>query len=358
MPNPRSEARTFEDSPAVRKSVPLLIGLNGPSSSGKTFSALRLATGIQRVASGEIWYIDTEASRSLHYADKFKFRHVPFGAPFGPSDYLAAIQHCVSKGAKTIVIDSASHLHEGPGGVLEMHEQELQRLGGGQAVNFLAWAKPKAELRRFINSVLQMHVNLIFCFRAKEKLKIEKGKDPKALGFMPIASEEFMYEMTLNVLLYPSSGGVPTWKSGEIGENAVIKLPEQFRKVFSAESPLDEETGEKLARWAAGGEAPKASVDPALAKDRDAWLALWTKRKVDARRVLSAIGKTSVDDIDRGDLRRFEIILADLKAKKTTVEACFPEVVGSPPPDDDIDESEPNGEYKGDAPSADELAAG
>lgn len=355
MPQPRSNVRTFDDAPAVRKSVPLLIGLNGPSSSGKTYSALRLATGIQRVAGGDLWYIDTEASRSLHYADKFKFRHVPFAAPFSPADYFAAIEHCVVKGAKTIVVDSTSHLHEGPGGVLEMHESELQRLGGGQAVNFLAWAKPKAELRRFINSVLQMHVNLIFCFRAKEKIKIEKGKDPKAMGFMPIASEEFMYEMTLNVLLYPSSGGVPTWKSGEIGERAVIKLPEQFRKIFSAESPLDEETGEKLAQWAAGGAAPRATANPLFIKNRDAWMASLVKKGISPERVLGALGRASIDDIEERDLKTLDEHVKAIKAKSATVEDLFPEVAGAPPEDED-DTPAPNGEDHGDAPSAEEMA--
>src|SRR5438128_3503645 len=101
--------RTFEDRPAVREATPLLVGLIGPSSSGKTFSALRLATGIQRVSGGEIFVIDTEARRALHYAEKFTFRHVPFGAPFGPLDYLTAIEHCIARGAKTIVVDSISH---------------------------------------------------------------------------------------------------------------------------------------------------------------------------------------------------------------------------------------------------------
>src|SRR6516164_9578510 len=73
--------RVFVAKPAVRESVPLLIGLMGPSSSGKTYSALRLATGIQRVTGGEIYCIDTESRRMLHYADSFKFRHIQFDAP-------------------------------------------------------------------------------------------------------------------------------------------------------------------------------------------------------------------------------------------------------------------------------------
>ena len=341
-------ARIFEDKPATRESVPLLIGINGPSSSGKTYSALRLATGIQQVSGGDIYGIDTEARRMLHYADKFKFRHMPFRAPFGPTDYLAAVDHCVRKGAKTIVIDSASHLHEGPGGVLEMHETELQRLGGSQGVNFLAWAKPKAELRRFINSVLQMSVNLIFCFRAKEKIKIEKGKDPAHLGFMPIASEEFMYEMTLNVLLYPASGGVPTWQTNEIGERAVIKLPEQFKNVFGARAPLDEEAGKKLAEWAVGGAAPRATVDPVFITNRDKWISLWEKKGVGADRVLAALGRQSIDDVTPRDLDTLNEYLAAIKAKKTSLGETFPSVSSAPPEDDD--------DERGDEPSAAEMA--
>jgi hypothetical protein len=101
---------------ATRDKTPLLVGIVGSSSSGKTFSALRLATGFQRVNPGEIFVIDTEAGRALQYADDFKFVHVPFGAPFGPLDYLDVIKYCVENGASNIVIDSMSHEHEGPGG--------------------------------------------------------------------------------------------------------------------------------------------------------------------------------------------------------------------------------------------------
>lgn len=249
--------RTFEDKPAVRTSVPLLIGLMGPSGGGKTYSALRLATGIQKVSGGDIYIIDTEARRSLHYADRFRFRHLEFAAPFGPLDYLAAVEHCMKKGAKVVIVDSMSHEHEGPGGVLEQHETEQDRLaqkfGGYEKANFAAWAKPKADRRRLINSLLQMPINTVFCFRAKEKLKIARGGKPEPMGYMAIAGEEFVYEMTINCLLMPGANGVPTWQSQETGENAMIKLPAQFRDlVLKRNGPLDENVGEELARWAAG----------------------------------------------------------------------------------------------------------
>src|SRR5438552_7980122 len=111
--------REFKDSPAERKRTPLLLGICGESGSGKTYSALRLATGIQRAAGGDIFFIDTEGDRALQYSDYFHFRHVPFSAPFGPLDYLAAIEHCLKAGAKIIIVDSATHEHDGEGGVLD-----------------------------------------------------------------------------------------------------------------------------------------------------------------------------------------------------------------------------------------------
>lgn len=286
-------SRTFEDVEAKRARVPLMIGLVGPSGGGKTFSALRLATGIQRVTGKDIFVVDTEARRSLHYADRFRFRHLQFDAPFGPLDYLAAIEHCARKGAGVIIVDSMSHEHEGPGGVLEMHATETKRLAKLWGVSeskaqMSAWAEPKAERRRMINTILQLPISAIFCFRAKDKLKIQTGKDPVALGFMPIAGEEFVYEMAVNCLLLPNAGGVPTWRSDEIGERMMIKLPEQFRDLFAAKGPLSEDIGEALARWAEGTAAPspkflvlQAEVQTFSAEQLDVFLAVMERAKAE-----------------------------------------------------------------------------
>lgn len=296
-------AREFEDKPATRERVPLLIGLVGPSGGGKTMSALRLATGIQSVVKGEIYYIDSEAKRALHYADRFNFRHVAFEAPFGPLDYLAAIDHCRRKGALTIVVDSASHEHDGPGGVLEQHAAELDRRAGDdwkkrEKLTMLAWQKPKSDRRRLIQSILQMSINLIFCFRAKEKIKLIPGKEPKQLGWMPIAGEEFIYEMTVSCLLLPRADGVPQWHPDEEGEKLMIKLPEQFKEIFAKREPLSESIGASLAEWAAGGEAKKPAPatttqgDPQLTAELLGYLrAATTREELEGIRARLSAGK-------------------------------------------------------------------
>jgi hypothetical protein len=261
--------RTFDSKEATRSQVPLLIGIVSPSGAGKTYSALRLATGIQRVTGGDIGILDTENGRGLHYADRFKYKYTSFTAPFGPLDYLAGIEHCYKQGQRTIICDSASHEHEGPGGVLEMHEAETARMAAEwktsrEKVQLGAWSKPKQERRRLINTMLQIPCNFILCFRAKRKLKVEQGKPPVQLGWMPIAGEEWVFEMAMNCLLYPNAGGVPTWEPTEPGEQDMIKLPEQFRQVMLekyAGKPLSEDIGQALAVWAAGDAAEGSAAD-------------------------------------------------------------------------------------------------
>jgi len=260
---------TFTFTQATREKTPLLIGLIGPSGSGKTFSALRLATGIQRVIGGNIAVIDTEARRALTYANRFKFIHCEFHDPFTPDRYLDAMKAAIDAGAKTIIVDSMSHEHEGPGGVLEWHESELDRMAGDdyrkrEAMNFIAWAKPKASRRRMINGFLQLEANFIFCFRAKEKMKMVRGADgknkPMDAGWQAIGSEEMFYEMPDRFLLLPGCDGVPSFTE-ESRQTGVPRLHEEHRSMIG-QGALDEELGEKLAVWSGGSTQPKKKEKP------------------------------------------------------------------------------------------------
>jgi hypothetical protein len=268
-------SRTFEHSTATKGNLPLLVGIYGPSGGGKTLSAIRLAAGMQRVYGGKIFVVDTESGRARHYApnpgaratppETYDFEHVNFGAPFGSLDYLSVIEYCVAQGARVIVVDSASHEHEGPGGVLEQHAEEHKRLGGKDGTKMLAWAKPKAARRRLINTLLQMPCATIWNFRAKEKLEIRRGEEPLKLGWMPIGGEEFMYEMTVRALLHPCADGVPDWEPQMPGEKEIVRVPRQFRGLLNAKNahPLCEDDGEAMARWAAGGTIPASTSRPA-----------------------------------------------------------------------------------------------
>lgn len=264
-------ARQFNATPAERQAVNLILGLAGPSSSGKTYTALELATGIQSVVGGDIDVIDTEHGRALFYADAFKFNHVPFDAPFASLDYLEAIQQSAKRGAKVIVADSMSHEHEGIGGMIDFQEAEVERMAGSdygkrERVKMLAWQKPKAARRRLLQGLTQIDAHLILCFRAKQTskpAKDDRGKNVVVpMGFVPIAGEEFVFEAALSMLFHPNSGGVPTWNPDLPGERIAVKLPAQFGWLKDHRGPVDQAVGAKLAQWAVGGSKVPRTESP------------------------------------------------------------------------------------------------
>jgi hypothetical protein len=239
----------------VREEVGLLIGLIGPSGGGKTFSAMRLAKGI--CGDDPFAVIDTEAGRAKHYADDFKFDHGDLKPPFTPDVYSGAIKAAEDAGYKAIIVDSASHVWAGDGGVLDMHETELARLTKGdpsrsENFNMLAWNRPKSEHKRMVSRLLQLRSSVILCLRAEEKIKMEKGADGKTKivpqGWQPICEKNLPYELTISFLLTPDNPGV----------GKPIKLEKQHLEIFPAGEKIGEECGRRILDWSKGGEKKKA----------------------------------------------------------------------------------------------------
>lgn len=263
---------SFTFRPAVREQTPLLIGLAGPSGSGKTKSALRLAAGL---AQGRpVYGIDTERGRMALYAGIHNFEHGRLTEPFRPQRYQEAVLAAEAAGAGAIIVDSMSHGHEGPGGILEWHAELVEQYAdtagksvkeaakARERVNFKAWIEPKAAHNRFVNTVLQMQTHCIFCFRAKEKIELRKVKkqsddgrreftvtDVVPMGWQPICADRFEYEMTALLMLPPRGEGVPDLTAG------ATKLPEMLRPLIREGEQLSEQTGQRLAEWARGGAA-------------------------------------------------------------------------------------------------------
>lgn len=242
---------TYQFKPAVRESVGLLIGLIGCSGAGKTMSAMRIASGI--VGKGNRFaVIDTEARRALHYADMFAFDHCELKPPFQPETYIDAIKAADQAGYKAIIVDSMSHEWSGEGGVLEMAEAELQRMAGDdyrkrEACKMASWIKPKGAHKQMVQRLLQCRAHLILCFRAEEKIKMEKDSQGKMqivpIGFQPICSKETPYELTVSFLLLPDKPGFPQ----------PIKLQEQHKTIFPLKQELNELSGIAISEWAKGG---------------------------------------------------------------------------------------------------------
>lgn len=248
---------SFQFRPAVRENTPVIVGLAGPSKSGKTYSALRIAKGMAN--GGQIAMINTEGPRGHQYADKFKYIAAELMEPFSMKRYEEAIKAAAEINPAVLIVDSMSHAHEGIGGMLDQHETELDRLAGNdfqkrQKMTWTAWVKPKKDEADMIGAMLRMGCHLILCFRAKEKIKIVKGKDPVDLGWQPIASDRISFETLFTLTLPPHSQGTP--------DLAVSDLREPFDTLIPTGKQLDEALGQKIIEWATGGVKPQAKKEP------------------------------------------------------------------------------------------------
>lgn len=234
--------------PAQRESTLLIVGLAGPTKSGKTKSAHRLAAGMAN--GGTVVMLNAEGPRGHQYADQFKYLACDISPPYSPARYTEHVLEIQKLKPAVLIIDSASHMHDGPGGLLEMHTAELDRMAGTtdykkrDRMNWAAWVMPKATENKFIYTMLDLRCHIILCFRAKEKLKIIPGKDPIDLGWQPIASDRVSFETMFTLMLPPHCKGVP--------DLATSDMREPFDTMIPTGKPLDEALGVKLAEWSKG----------------------------------------------------------------------------------------------------------
>lgn len=287
--------------PAVLEAVNLIIGLAGGTGSGKTYSAMRMASGMSRGKRFAV--VDTENGRAKHYAREFAFDHADLRPPFRPQRYAEAILAADAAGYPVIVVDSASHEWAGEGGILDWQEEELERMSKGdwqkrEACKMAAWIKPKMDHKKMVQRLLQVRAQLVLCFRAEEKVEMIKGDDGKMKivpkvsrtgldGWIPICEKSLPYELTASFLLTNDAPGIPK----------PIKLQQQHRALFPLDQPIDEKSGERIATWAAGGSVPSSSA-PTLANyeactTREAFDAL-EKRRADAWKSMTAAQKSAL----------------------------------------------------------------
>ena len=79
--------------PAVRKRVKLRMALAGPAGSGKTYSAIKIASGL----GNKIAVIDTEHNSAHVYADVADYDVALLGEPYDAAKYIAYVKELQDK---------------------------------------------------------------------------------------------------------------------------------------------------------------------------------------------------------------------------------------------------------------------
>ena len=261
---------------AERHGARLVIGLQGISGSGKTFTALQLAYGLAGYDARKVGFLDTENRRGSLYADALtnpttgkvdRFLIGDLAPPFSPQRYIDAIGAFEQAGVDVLVIDSVSHEWAGQGGCYDIAKNTSKRIDD--------WLTAKNEHKRFMSAMLQSSMHVIACIREAPKTDFKDPKNPRPLGLMPIQESQFVFELTASLQMQ------------NLGKSqAVLKCPDELVPILGrGKGYLTAADGKALRDWVDGG----VTVDPAVAKWRDRLQAVCERGLVE---IEDAIGKT------------------------------------------------------------------
>ena len=221
---------------AKREQVWLKVLLSGASGSGKSYSALKVATGIAKECGSGIAYIGTEGSRNKYYADEFDYDLLELEEPFECEKYIEAIDAAVEAGYKVLIIDSMTHEWKW---LNDVHD----KMPGNSFTN---WGKLKPRHHKFMDKVLNSPIHIIATARGKDDWVLEdkNGKQvPKKVGMGQQQDKDISYEYTVSLMIAQ--------------DTHVASADKDNTKLFDGRfEVLTEKDGVRLYEWANKGEAP------------------------------------------------------------------------------------------------------
>jgi hypothetical protein len=181
---------------ASKKSARLRAALCGPAGSGKTFTALSLASHL--VPNARVAVIDTEHGSASKYADRFAFDVLELDS-FSPKTYVEAIHAAEAAGYDVLIIDSLSHAWMGKDGALEQVDRAAKRSQSGNS--FMAWRDITPMHNALVEAMIASNCHVIATLRAKSEYVIEENdrgkKMPRKIGLAPIQRDGLEFEFDL-----------------------------------------------------------------------------------------------------------------------------------------------------------------
>lgn len=257
---------------AKRKKVKLRMSIAAPSGFGKSIGALLVAYGLTKDWS-KVAVVDTENDSASLYSDHtivktgFKigeFNTISLTPPYTAEKYSQAIKVCEDAGMEVIIIDSATHVWSGEGGLLE----DNNKLGG----SFQSWAKTTPRYIKWLNSILHSSCHIITTNRKKQgyniitennRTKVEK------VGMEDQIRDGYDYEMTIAIDI--------------INNNHLAVASKDRTGLFSGvpEFVISEKTGEVIKQWLDSGvdELTIAKDEMSKAESIDQLKEIWSKYK-------------------------------------------------------------------------------
>jgi hypothetical protein len=223
---------------ATKAAAKLRAAIFGPSGAGKTFTSLRVATGLAG-SGGRIAVIDTERGSASKYADRFAFDVLELDDQT-IDGYVAAIREAAAAGYAVLVIDSLSH-----GWQTLLEEVEKLAKAKYRGNTWSAWSEGTPLQRKLVQAILAYPGHVLATMRSKtEWTTVDDGrgkKSPQRVGLAPEQGKGVEYEFDLLVEISTEHiANVIKDRTGKFQDKLLEKPGEDF--------------GRELAAWLADGE--------------------------------------------------------------------------------------------------------
>lgn len=211
------------------------IALTGPTGSGKTMSALMLASGIAKSMNGRFAVIDTENGSASLYSDLFDFDTLQIKPPFTTEKIIEAINDAEKGGYVALVCDSITHAWAGEGGLLEQKAQLDARPGSNSWAN---WNPIKAKDLKFKNAYLHSTIPFfIATMRSKMEYAQTQNSGEKAkvqkVGMAPVQSDGIEYEFSVVLdIAMNHEAEISKDRTGIFSNKPIFKVTEDIGKLL------------------------------------------------------------------------------------------------------------------------------
>lgn len=218
---------------AQRGKRSLKMGIYGVSGSGKTYTALSIATGILEAVGGTgILFGDTEADSSTLYADLFDFYQTSINVPKEgeinkpAQQYLDLIHNAEQEGFKVLIIDSFSHFWD------EMLQYvDLIANNYFKGNSYFAWQKATPVMQRVTQAITTSPMHIILCLRAKQEYVVEmnNGKaSPKKVGTGIKYRDGWEYELDIVASIDKATLHIEKTRFNELTDSVIAKPDKNF----------------------------------------------------------------------------------------------------------------------------------
>lgn len=314
--------------PVSRSGMRFLFSFFGLSETGKTLSALMVASGLEPDPRKRM-LIDTEGgNRGRAYEAEIDggYLYASLSPPYTPERYIQALNEIEAAGVTVLVTDSASHAWFAEGGILQMVEESTNR-------NDMAkWKEPKRRLGKMMQRYRSSDMHHILCSRAKVP-KVEAMVDGRKTyvdgPVMPIQEKMMRYDMTVVAQMLGRGQFTVAAPQG--------KCPGNLLPIFEASPLMNRETGRRLAEWVKAVHvispeirALKVKADEVAGQGAGAFRSFWSGLSRDERDAIKvgldnyqSMAKAADDEWSRLAAETDEQDQADRERSDTNLDAPF-----------------------------------